>query len=122
MNLRLSLKRKWFEMTKCGVKTEDYREINPYWIHRLISEEFAFDCHESDEIDIRRIETHLEACPNGFFKKFDYNIMTLGYPRSDDTERILKLKHDGIEIRTGNPDWGAENGKLYFVIKHGVQN
>ena len=48
--------------------------------------------------------------------------MTLGYPRSDDTERILKFKHDGIEIRTGNPDWGAENGKLYFVIKHGVQN
>ena len=26
-NLQLSLKRKWFEMTKSGVKTEDYREI-----------------------------------------------------------------------------------------------
>ena len=29
-NLQLSLKRNWFEMTKSGVKTEDYREITPY--------------------------------------------------------------------------------------------
>ena len=27
-SLRLSLKTKWFEMTKAGIKTEDYREIN----------------------------------------------------------------------------------------------
>lgn len=33
--LRLSLKRQWFEMTKAGIKTEDYREINEYWIRRL---------------------------------------------------------------------------------------
>ena len=29
-NLQLSLKTKWFEMTKSGIKTEDYREINDY--------------------------------------------------------------------------------------------
>lgn len=29
-NLQMSLKRKWFEMTKSGIKTEDYREITPY--------------------------------------------------------------------------------------------
>lgn len=45
--------------------------------------------------------------------------MTLGYPKSTDTERIIKFEHAGIEIRTGNPEWGAEPGKLYFVIKHG---
>jgi hypothetical protein len=27
MNLQLSLNAKWFEMTKAGIKTEDYREI-----------------------------------------------------------------------------------------------
>lgn len=26
----------------------------------------------------------------------------------------------GIEIRTGNPEWGAEPNKVYFVIKHGI--
>lgn len=35
MNLQLSLKTKWFEMTKAGIKTEDYREINEYWTKRL---------------------------------------------------------------------------------------
>ena len=45
--------------------------------------------------------------------------MTLGYPKSTDTGRILKLYHKGIEIREGDPEWGAEPGKLYFVIKHG---
>ena len=54
------------------------------------------------------------------FKKFDCNIMALGYPKSSDNERILKLEHKGIEIRTGNPEWGAEPNKLYFVIMHGA--
>jgi len=45
--------------------------------------------------------------------------MTLGYPKSTDTERILNLEHKGIEIRTGNPEWGAELNKKYFVILHG---
>jgi len=53
-------------------------------------------------------------------KTFDCNIMTLGYPKNGDTERILKLEHKGIEIRTGNPEWGAEPNKLYFVIMHGA--
>jgi len=45
--------------------------------------------------------------------------MTLGYPKSTDLSRILKLQHKGIEIREGNAEWGAEKGKLYFVIMHG---
>ena len=34
--LRLSLKKNWFEMTKAGIKKEDYREITPYWAKRLV--------------------------------------------------------------------------------------
>jgi len=113
-NLQLSLKTKWFEMTKLGVKTEDYRELTPYWISRLVEKEFAWNCKT-----IQDIQEHLSACPNGFFKKFKTNTMTLGYPKSGNSERILKLEHKGIEIRTGNPDWGAEPNKLYLVIKHG---
>ena len=36
MNLRLSLKKKWFDLTKRGIKPEDYREITPYWCARLL--------------------------------------------------------------------------------------
>lgn len=124
--LRLSLERKWFEMTKSGIKTEDYRELNPYWYNRLFQ-----DAHPSNAL-------RQEACDNfrnqnsatrwnfehGYyfkFKEFRCNIMTLGYPKSTDTDRILKLEHKGIEIRTGNPEWGAEPNKLYFVIKHGAR-
>ena len=115
--LRMSLKSKWFEMTKAGIKTEDYREINSYWIKRLTSD-FSLDMTKYP----LKLNEHKEVINKGSMKpkEFSCNIMTLGYPSNDNTERILKLEHKGIEIRTGNPEWGAEPNKLYFVIMHGA--
>ena len=127
-NLTLSLKKQWFEMTKAGIKSEDYREINEYWTKRFLNTYFlkekcvlpdfdAFVKHlNAGKIDLINISELPYTCD---FKVFNQNIMTLGYPKSTDTLRILKLEHKGIEIREGNPDWGAKPGKLYFVIKHG---
>lgn len=111
--LRLSLKTKWFEMTKAGIKTEDYREINDYWNKRLVKycSNYSHLLHQPHLLSLGRFKL--------IFKDFDHNVMTLGYPKAGDTSRILKLEHKGIEIRTGNPEWGAEPNKLYFVIKHG---
>lgn len=114
--LRLSLKAKWFGMTKAGVKTEDYREINQYWWKRLVQ---CGECYRDFPDSINDILAPVEEWKMIMPKSFDYNVMTLGYPKSGDTERILRIEHKGIEIRTGNPEWGAEPGKLYFVIKHG---
>jgi len=127
MNLQLSLKKNWYDLTKSGIKREDYREITPYWCNRLL-------LHEGQT----KPKKFWEFCYFGMFVEgafktfydcpiihkitpidFTHNTMTLGYPKSGDTERILKLEHKGIEIRTGNPEWGAEPNKLYFVIKHG---
>ncbi len=121
MNLQLSLKKKWFEMTKLGIKTEDYREITSYWVKRLFKKEFLnkFSNENVLIVDIR-YNSSRSIYTDGF-KNFTQNTMTLGYPKSTDKERILKLEHKGIEIRTGNPEWGAEPNKLYFVIKHGVE-
>ena len=33
--LYLTLKKQWFDMINDGIKTEEYREIKPYWIKRL---------------------------------------------------------------------------------------
>ena len=33
--LDLVLKKKWFDMIASGEKTEEYREIKPYWESRL---------------------------------------------------------------------------------------
>ena len=35
-NLQLSLKGKWFLMTDPNKKTEEYRDITPYWWTRLV--------------------------------------------------------------------------------------
>lgn len=121
-NLQLSLKKQWFDLTKSGEKTEDYREINGYWVARLFkikgdkesNIELALTIKNSIDIDWLNIYLKNE------FKKFKTNTMTLGYPKSTDTDRILKLEHKGIEIGYGKPEWGAEPNKLYFIIKHGA--
>ena len=119
-NLQLLLKTKWFEMTKAGIKKEDYREITPYWCNRLL---LVNGKPEGEKMwDTILCYYGIQASFNllgASFKGFDSNTMTLGYPKSTDTERILKLEHKGIEIRTGNLEWGAEPDKYYFVILHG---
>ena len=107
-------------MTKAGVKTEDYREITPYWVSRFI------DRTKIPHWGIHDLVREFQYHGNDLFfiekhgKQFKQNTMTLGYPKKGDSERIIKFAHEGIEIRTGNPDWGAEPNKLYFVIKHGA--
>lgn len=126
-------------MTRDGIKTEDYREITPYWAKRLLLYQ---DSEFKDTLNYSEVETLcndlngiVTYCFNELtiseellwvlddwylsFKPFDTTTLTLGYPSSTDTSRIIKFEHAGIEIRTGNPEWGAEEGKLYFVIKHG---
>ena len=120
-DLQLSLKKNWFEMTKSGIKTEDYREINPYWFKRLFNDP---DKEMISEM-IEKIKLGWSIISIGDYflhypKKFQSNIMTLGYPKSTDTSRIIKLEHKGIEIEKGNPAWGAEPDTYYFVIKHGL--
>ncbi len=120
MNLQLSLKKQWFEMTRDGIKTEDYREINEYWFKRIFND---VDKIEMPEI-IERLKEGWSIWKVGdyylhFPKYFEVNTLTLGYPSKSDTSRIIQFEHLGIEISTGREEWGAEPGKLYFVIKHG---
>lgn len=112
--LRLPLKAKWFEMTDPNGKTEDYREINEYWEKRLFTKESIQ--HIKECMDNYGGCMHIEDLD---FKKFDVNVMTLGYPKNGDKSRTKKFQHKGIEIRKGKPEWGAEPNKLYFVIIHG---
>ena len=118
--LRLSLKKKWFEMTKAGIKKEDYRDVTAYWMSRLLlyngrpqNQTFWYLFLHKKNYNEIKVETT--------FKIFDVNTMTLGYPKRGDKERELRYRHEGIEIREGNPEWGAEKGKVYFVIKHGEE-
>lgn len=110
--LTLSLKKKWFDMIKAGVKKEEYREISEFWRKRLVDEislvqEFN-STKDSKMTCGELIKKHI--------RKFDKLVFTLGYPKADDTERRLTFNNPKIRIGTGKPEWGAVPGKRYFVI------
>lgn len=128
MNLQLPLTTQWFEMTKSGEKIEDYRIIDNYFCNRFllykgeIKSNSWWKCNYTNwTIKSSMIQNLKKGLELGdiTFKPFATNVMTLGYPKKTDLSKRLKYKHEGIEIREGNPKWGAEKGKLYFVIKHG---
>lgn len=48
--LHLTIKKKWFDLILSGKKIEEYREVKPYWISRLISQE---QFKQFDEVHFR---------------------------------------------------------------------
>ena len=113
--LTLSLKKKWFDMIKAGVKKEEYREIKDHYLHQFYNydemQRFFGVPPQPYHFDRPQI-FHTKQ----FQKNFDTIVFTLGYPKADDTERRLEFKNPKIRIGTGRPEWGAEHGKQYFVI------
>lgn len=109
--LILPLKKQWFDMIASGEKKEEYREITPYWCRRFL-----------DTGDLRIVyldEETIEFMVNeSIFKlrQFSKVTFTLGYPKREDTSRRMTFNKPKIRIGTGNPEWGAEEGKKYFVI------
>ena len=93
--LTLNLKKEWYDMIESGEKKEEYRELKSYWFKRLTEE-------------------HGEASEFVEIKHFDKVKFVYGY-----TKRSMIFKIDDITISTGNVEWGAEEGKKYFVIKIG---
>ena len=129
-DLRLPLMGKWFKMTEAGTKKEDYRELSDFWIKRLVESITLFSgrydslkdisVKEAGINNVNLLHLSLDVLQRDVkLKKFDINVMTLGYPKSTDTDKILTLEHKGIRIGTGKPEWGAEPEKIYFVIMHG---
>lgn len=101
-------------MIASGEKTEEYRELLPYWQKRLLRCGYACAGYCVLMGDII-----CPACRHLKYTDFDTVVFTLGYPRKDDVSRHMKFKVSEIFIGTGKPEWGAEPDKKYFVIKLG---
>lgn len=117
--LTLPLKRKWFDMIKAGIKKEEYRIINSYWIKRLLKcTERDLDAvwgrHLALSNPTKFLNHFLER--NDWLKLFDQLVFTLGYPKADDAERRLVFKNPKVRIGQGVLKWGAAAGVNYFVI------
>lgn len=110
--LHLPLKAKWYEMIESGEKTEEYREIKPYWEKRLVDYKAVVEDYK--RLVFRRyvLGAHNDICgeyPRGYTHvKFSY-----GY-----TKRTMTFEIESITIGKGKPEWGAPAEEV-FIIKLG---
>ena len=124
--LDLVLKKKWYDMIDSGIKTEEYREITPYWASRLlypiplsiknywqsaVAKAFALV-----EENPRCFDLHNLLVGNYGTRGYDNVVFHLGYAKNRPT---MVFALDKITIDKGKPEWGAEKDKLYFVIHLG---
>ena len=103
--LDLVLKKKWYDMIDSGEKIEEYREVKPYWVKRLTS----LRCGSL-------LFSHRNSYQPIPFKDYTHVVFHLGYSkdRPSMTFAIKEIVYDG-----GKPEWGAEKGETYFVIRLG---
>lgn len=92
--LELNLKKKWFDMILAGIKTDEYREIKPYWRKRLLHPFYPL---------IKQ------------FREYDAVRFSNGYAKNR-RQMLVKLKD--IEIGIGYAPWGATD-ELTFILKLG---
>jgi len=114
--LQITLVKKWFDLTDSGEKSEEYREIKPYWIKRLVNPRMMID-ENVPESKWAEFLINLDTRSFNWIKNSFLNVAARnGYSK---TAPSWTRKCLGIEIREGRPEWGAEPGKKYFVIKLG---
>lgn len=103
--LDLPLKRKWYEMIETGIKTEEYREVKPYWIKRLCAHsDKLWQCADCDGV----LMCSLCFSP----KNLTHVRFRYGY-----TKRTMLHEIESISIGYGKPEWGAPTDKKVFIIK-----
>ena len=109
--LTLNVSKQWLDMIVAGEKTEEYREIKPYWASRLVNQqaksgEVLFDEFGGYCLVIGKLE----------YKPYTHVLFINGYRK--DSPRIEK-KIESITI--GNPKKGLCPDKWldkeFFVIK-----
>ncbi len=123
--LRLVLKKKWFDMLSNG-KKEEYREIKPYWIRRLVYSILPEE-HSGENSNIPD-DFYYDITWNGHdpkevfkayysvFRTFEWVELSLGYQK----ERPVKLaKVKRIRIGKPKAKWcePEDVGKWVFVIE-----
>lgn len=113
--LDLPLKRKWYEMIESGTKTEEYRELKPYWGQRLIAKAnpkpYFGSFFDSDVFPLSDIYLHPQSWYL-VFKQYTHVCFRYGY-----TKRTMLREIESISIGYGKPEWGAPTGKKVFIIK-----
>ena len=105
--ITLTLHKKWFDKILSGEKKEEYREIKPYWVRRLIG-----NWHQHDDGSVFYRGDYL--MPFGVSKIRFRN----GYAKD---AREMVVEWAGVEVKEPNPDWCElqDVARLLFSLKLG---
>lgn len=116
--LNLSLKKRWFYFVKAGIKLEEYREITPYWIKRLLEERVEdkgrvvgkpITEHEAKWYAANKSQLLYDIAVGRIaFKLFSHVLFTLGYPKRDDTDRHTLKRVSSICIGKPKEGWAPD--------------
>lgn len=99
--LNLTVKKRFFDMILSGEKTEEYREMKPFWVKRLALD--GIIDHQSKTIRVNE------------FRYFD-QIRFFNGPNYSPTLPNFTIQCKGIRIGKGREEWGAEPGVTYFIL------
>lgn len=91
-DLRLAVKREYFEAIASGEKLEEYRLNCDYWNKRLIKEFGGENVH------------------------YDTLTITLGYPKKDDKSKTMTFKYKGFKEKTITHKHFGESAVPVFAI------
>lgn len=97
----MTLKKKWFDMILSGVKTEEYREVKPYWEKRFIN---YFGRHYDFTQDTPTVV-------------WDQQIKDIVFRNGYGNDKPQFTAKCTISEGYGNEEWGAESGYRYYVLK-----
>lgn len=102
--LHLTLKKNWFDMIASGEKREEYREIKPYWIKRLLN--YGYE----DEYETPYLTTQM-------VKKYQTIEFRNGYSKN---ARKMLVEWHGLSIGQPQSKWfGREAEGTIFIIHLG---
>ena len=109
--LSLVLEKKWFKKIISGEKTEEYREIKPYWASRLVNQKA-----ESGEVLFDEFGGYCRVLGEPEYKPFTHVLFYAGYAKD---RQVVEKKIESISI--GKPKKGmcpdAWLKKNMFVIR-----
>ena len=109
--LDLVLTYKWYDMIESGEKREEYREITPYWIKRLV------DTHRLGQkmlCNVPNVAASLIESGCVQMKSYTHVRFHRGY-----TAKSMVFRFDGLRIGNGNTQWGAPADRDVFIISLG---
>ena len=122
--LHLVLKSQWYNMIAAGFKTEEYREIKPYWEKRLLDYKALSDYVDKNYKAMLcyqflvhgNLKPHIDDAPHMFPRGYKQVNFRCGYHH--DAPSMTFVISD-ICFGKGNPEWGAPTDIEVFIIKLG---